>query len=78
MTTALSQPVITSGDLAAQIAQFSLVIKAEHVLSIDVHYLTSFTDQFVIFSSDTHIQVKAIADSIRTNTDHKPIRTEGN
>ena len=77
MTTALSQPVITSGDLAAQIAQFALDKKAEHVLSIDVHHLTSFTDQFVICSADTHIQVKAIADAIRKNTDHKPIRIEG-
>ena len=47
------------------------------MLSIDVQKLTSITDQFVICSADTNIQVKAIADSIRKNTVHKPTRIEG-
>ena len=63
--------------LAAQIAQFALDKKAENVISLDVKDLTNITDEFVICSSDTNIQVKAIADSIRKNTDHKPIRIEG-
>ena len=68
---------ITSSDLAAQISNFALDKKAENVISINVMNLTSFTDQFVICSADTDIQVKAIADTIRKSTDHKPIRIEG-
>ncbi|MBT3737836.1 MAG: ribosome silencing factor [Candidatus Marinimicrobia bacterium] len=68
---------MTSSDLAAQISNFALDKKAENVISIDVMKLTSFTDQFVICSADTDIQVKAIADTIRKSTDHKPIRIEG-
>tara|TARA_B110000438_G_scaffold22983_1_gene20942 strand:- start:1245 stop:1640 length:396 start_codon:yes stop_codon:yes gene_type:complete len=68
---------ITSSDLATQISNFALDKKAENVISINVMNLTSFTDQFVICSADTDIQVKAIADTIRKSTDHKPIRIEG-
>ncbi|MDP6339857.1 MAG: ribosome silencing factor [Candidatus Marinimicrobia bacterium] len=67
----------TSTDLAAQISHFALDKKAERILSIEVRDLTSITDYFVICSADTDIQVKAITDSIRKNTDHKPIRIEG-
>ncbi len=67
----------TSGDLAAQISQFALDKKADHVLSIDVQDLTSITDHFVICSADTDVQVKAIADGIRKNTIYKPTRIEG-
>jgi len=77
LTNPTSYPADTSGDLAAKIAQFALDKKADHVLSIDVQKLTSITDQFVICSADTNIQVKAIADSIRKNTVHKPTRIEG-
>ena len=77
MTNPTSHPADTSGDLAAKIAQFALDKKADHVLSIDVKKLTSITDQFVICSADTNIQVKAIADGIRKNTAHKPTRIEG-
>ena len=77
MTNPTSHPADPSGDLAAKIAQFALDKKADHVLSIDVQKLTSITDQFVICSADTNIQVKAIADSIRKNTVHKPTRIEG-
>ena len=72
-----SNPVDTSGVLAAQIAQFALNKKAEQVLSIDVQEITSITDHFVICSADTDVQVKAIADGIRKNTMHKPTRIEG-
>ena len=66
-----------ANELAAQIAHFALDKKAENVISLNVKDLTSIADEFVICSSDTNIQVKAIADSIRRNTDHKPIRIEG-
>jgi ribosome-associated protein len=68
---------ITSSELAAQIAQLSLDMKGDQILSLDVKKLTSITDYFIICSADTDIQVKGIADSIRKNTFHKPIRTEG-
>ena len=50
--------------------QAALDKKAENVISINVEKLTSFTDQFVICSADTDIQVKAIADTIRKSTNH--------
>ena len=77
MTDPLPASVATSSHLATQIAQFALDKKAEHILSIEVKKLTSITDYFVICSADTDIQVKAVADSIRKNTNHKPIRIEG-
>ena len=77
MTDPLPASVAASSDLATQIAQFALDKKAEHILSIEVKKLTSITDYFVICSADTDIQVKAISDSIRKNTNHKPIRIEG-
>ena len=69
--------VVSSSNLAARIAQFALDKKAEKVVSLNVKDLTTITDEFVICSSDTNIQVKAIADSIRKSTDTKPIRVEG-
>ena len=69
--------VVSSSNLAARIAQFALDKKAKKVVSLNVKDLTNITDEFVICSSDTNIQVKAIADSIRKSTDTKPIRVEG-
>jgi ribosome-associated protein len=69
--------VVSSSNLAAKIAKFALDKKAEKVVSLNVKDLTNITDEFVICSSDTNIQVKAIADSIRKSTDTKPIRVEG-
>ena len=77
MTQISKVKAVNASKLAAQIAQFALDKKAENVLSLNVKDLTNITDEFVICSSDTNIQVKAIADSIRKNTDHKPIRIEG-
>ncbi len=77
MTQISKAKAVNASKLAAQIAQFALDKKAENVISLDVKNLTNITDEFVICSSDTNIQVKAIADSIRKNTDHKPIRIEG-
>ena len=68
---------VSSSKLAANIAQFALDKKAENVVSLNVKNITNITDEFVICSSDTNIQVKAIADSIRKNTDYKPVRIEG-
>ncbi len=77
MASASKAKVVSSSNLAAKIAQFALDKKAEKVVSLNVKDLTSIADEFVICSSDTNIQVKAIADSIRKSTDTKPIRVEG-
>ena len=77
MANASKAKVVSSSNLAARIAQFALDKKAEKVVSLNVKDLTNITDEFVICSSDTNIQVKAIADSIRKSTDTKPIRVEG-
>ena len=77
MASASKAKVVSSSNLAARIAQFALDKKAEKVVSLNVKDLTSIADEFVICSSDTNIQVKAIADSIRKSTDTKPIRVEG-
>ena len=68
---------VSSSELAVNIAKFALDKKAENVVSLNVKNLTNITDEFVICSSDTNIQVKSIADSIRKNTDYKPVRIEG-
>ncbi len=77
MTNTSSAATVTSSDLAGQIAQLALDMKGDQILSLDVKNLTSITDYFIICSADTDIQVKAIADSVRKNTDHKPVRVEG-
>ncbi|NOZ75985.1 MAG: ribosome silencing factor [FCB group bacterium] len=59
------------------ISSLALDKKAENVLLIDVRKITTMTDFFIICSADTDIQVKAIADSIRRGTPHKPTHTEG-
>ena len=68
---------VSSSKLAENISKFALDKKDENVVSLNVKNLTNITDEFVICSSDTNIQVKAIADSIRKNTDYKPVRIEG-
>lgn len=66
-----------ANQLAAQIINLALDRKAEKIISINVKKLTTLTDAFIICSADTDIQVKAISDNIRKNTDHKPTRIEG-
>ena len=77
MSSSSTPNAVTSSDLVNEIAKFALDKKAENVISINVEKLTSFTDQFIICSADTDIQVKAIADTIRKSTNHKPVRIEG-
>jgi len=63
--------------LARLIGSLALEKKAENVLLIDVREVTTMTDYFIICSADTDVQVKAIADSIRRGTPHKPAHIEG-
>ena len=66
-----------STQLVEKIGDLALGKKADRILSLDVHELTSITDYFVICSADTDVQVKAICDAVRRGTDHKPFRIEG-
>ncbi len=66
-----------AGILSEAIAGLALEKTAENVISLDVRKITSLTDFFIICSADTDIQVKAISDNIRKNTEHKPWRIEG-
>jgi len=59
------------------IARLALEKTAENVISLDVRGITSLTEFFIICSADTDIQVKAITDNIRKNTENKPWRVEG-
>lgn len=64
-------------ELLTQIAELALTKKAETVVGIDVRGLTGITDFFLICSADTEPQIKAIVDSIRRGTPHKPWHLEG-
>ncbi len=70
-------PADDSKQLSVKIAQLALEKKAENVIVLDVHDITSITNYFLICSADTDVQVKAIADNIRRGTDHKPWHMEG-
>ena len=53
-------------------------VKGDDIQLLDLRELeNTVCDYFIICSAETDIQVKAIADSVRRNTDHKPIRVEG-
>jgi ribosome-associated protein len=77
LTPAPSTPKDEASALVRGIADLALEKQAEDVIALDVRGITSMTDHFVFCSADTDVQVKAIADSIRKGTDHKPWRIEG-
>jgi ribosome-associated protein len=77
LTPGLSTPKNEINTLVQGIANLALEKQADNVISLDVSGITSMTDYFIFCSADTDVQVKAIADSIRKGTDHKPWRTEG-
>lgn len=77
MTFSAPKAFAESNQLAEKISHLALEKKADHVLSLDIHELTSMADFFIICSADTGVQVKAICDAIRRGTDHKPFRMEG-
>lgn len=55
---------MTSKILARKIARLTLTKKASDVLLMDLRRLTSMTDFFVVCSTDSDTQVKAIADAV--------------
>jgi len=73
--------VLTSTELAAEIARFALEKKAHDVLELDMRGLVGYTDYFVVCSGNTDRQVKAIHDAIHAGAKHEhgilPRRVEG-
>ena len=52
---------------AKKVVRFALEKKAQNIDLLDLRKITSVTDFFIICSGSTHVQVKAIADSIIRN-----------
>ena len=67
----------SSSVLVDSIVDCALAKKAEKLVVLDVKDITSLSDYFIIFSANTEPQIKAICDSIRKGTDHKPWHIEG-
>jgi len=68
---------ISDQPLIQQITELALEKKAINPLVLDVRGLSSVADFFLICGGDSEPQVKAIADTIRKGTDHKPRHLEG-
>ena len=67
--------------LVNKIVDCALDKKAEKLIVLDVKKLTSFTDYFIICSSDSNPKTKAllnhIVDNIKNEFDIKPLNSEG-
>ncbi len=42
-------------------------VKGKDILLLDLTHLSTFTDYFVIATAESHVQMKALADSVRSN-----------
>ncbi len=71
------QDFICEQPLLDEIVELALQKKANDLVALDVRGLSSITDYFIICSADSEPQVKAISDSIRKGTPHKPRHLEG-
>jgi ribosome-associated protein len=73
--------MLSSAELASEIARHALEKKAIDVLELDMHGLVGYTDFFVICAGNTDRQVKAIHDGVLAGIkqDHgrTPRRVEG-
>jgi ribosome-associated protein len=56
---------LTARTLAKQIADLMISKKAHNVVILDLKKITSAADYFVICSTDSDTQVKAVADAVR-------------
>ena len=72
-----SKKLNSSSLLVNTIVDCALAKKAEKLVVLDVKDITSLSDYFIICSAKTEPQIKAICDSIRKGTDHKPWHIEG-
>lgn len=71
------QDFICEQPLLDEIVELALQKKANDLVALDVRGLSSITDYFIICSADSEPHVKAISDSIRKGTPHKPRHLEG-
>ncbi len=53
-----------SATLAKHVAEFALTKKAQDVVIMNLHGLSSVTDFFVVCSADSDVQVRAIAEAV--------------
>ena len=60
-----------------QITNLALNKKAGKLIILDIRGLSSLADFFIVCHGNSEPQVKAIADSIRKGTNHKPRHIEG-
>ena len=72
-----SKKTNSSASLVDTIVDCALDKKAEKLIVLEVNHITSLTDYFIICSANTEPQIKAICDSIRKGTPHKPWHIEG-
>ena len=72
-----SKKANSSASLVDNIVEYALDKKAEKLMVLEVNHITSLTDYFIICSANTEPQIKAICDSIRKGTPHKPWHIEG-
>ena len=72
-----SKKANSSASLVDTIVECALDKKAEKLMVLEVNHITSLTDYFIICSANTEPQIKAICDSIRKGTPHKPWHIEG-
>jgi len=66
-----------STELVDKIVECALKKKAENLVVLDVYNLTTLSDYFVVCSANSKPQIKAICDSVRRGTPHKPWHIEG-
>ena len=64
-------------ELVDKIVECALKKKAENLVVLDVYNLTTLSDYFVVCSANSEPQIKAICDSVRRGTPHKPWHIEG-
>ena len=73
----LIKDFVADQPLLKKIIDLALDKKAEDIIVLDVRGLSSITDFMVICHGNSEPQVKAITDSIRKGTPHKPRYLEG-
>jgi ribosome-associated protein len=73
--------VADTQELVDVIGEGLLENKAENIIVLDVHELTTLTDRFIVCHATTEVQIKAITNSViqatREKLDERPWQEEG-
>lgn len=79
--TVSSAKTADSDKLIAVISEALLEKKAEEIVILDIHELTTLADKFIICHATSDVQIKAIADNVSRQTgeqlQEKPWKEEG-